>query len=77
MALYQTTSGHRAGAELARSVELVCFALVVAHAVFLATAYVEASSHRMPPACRRISSMSAAGQLVLSVTLQPPILANP
>jgi len=34
-------TGHGAGAKLARPVELICFALVVAHAVYLATAYAE------------------------------------
>jgi arabinofuranan 3-O-arabinosyltransferase len=40
MALYEMTPGHGASVKLARPVELVCFALVVAHAVYLATAYV-------------------------------------
>ena len=40
MALYEMTPGHGASIKLARPVELVCFALVVAHAVYLATAYV-------------------------------------
>jgi arabinofuranan 3-O-arabinosyltransferase len=67
MALYQTTSGHRASAELARSVELVCFALVVAHAVFLITAYVEgllAPDGAGAPS--DFVNVWAAGRLVLS-----------
>src|SRR5580692_10878880 len=39
MALYEMTPERGAGAKLARPVELICFALVVAHAVYLATAY--------------------------------------
>jgi hypothetical protein len=41
MALYEMTPERGAGAKLARPVELVCFALVVAHAVYLATAYID------------------------------------
>jgi arabinofuranan 3-O-arabinosyltransferase len=39
MALYEMSPAHGAESRLARPVELVCFALVVAHAVYLATAY--------------------------------------
>jgi hypothetical protein len=39
MALYQMTPGHGASAKLARPLELVCVALVIAQAVYLATAY--------------------------------------
>jgi len=40
MALYEMMTPQRgAGAKLARTVALVCFALVVAHAGYLATAY--------------------------------------
>jgi arabinofuranan 3-O-arabinosyltransferase len=67
MALYQTTSGHRANAELARSVELVCFALVVAHAVFFATAYVEGLlAPDSAGAPSDFVNVWAAGRLVLS-----------
>lgn len=41
MALYAISPVHGAGARLARPVELVCFALVVAHAVYLAAAYAQ------------------------------------
>src|ERR1700733_12353216 len=41
MALYEMTPDHGAGAKLARPVELVCFALVVAHAVYLATSFID------------------------------------
>ena len=39
MALYEMTPDRGAGAKLARPVELVCFALVVAQAVYLAASY--------------------------------------
>jgi arabinofuranan 3-O-arabinosyltransferase len=39
MALYEMSPAHGAGAKLARPVELICFALVVAHAVYLAASY--------------------------------------
>jgi hypothetical protein len=43
MALYEMSSqrGAGAGAKLARPIELACFALVVAHAVYLAVSYLE------------------------------------
>jgi hypothetical protein len=41
MALYAMSPAHGAGPRLARPVELVCFALVVAQAVYLATAYLQ------------------------------------
>jgi len=41
MALYEMTSTQGGGTKLARPIELVCFALVVAHAVYLATAYLQ------------------------------------
>ena len=41
MALYQMTPGRGAGAKLARPVELVCVALVVAHAVYLGACYID------------------------------------
>ena len=41
MALYQMSPAHGAGARLARPVELICFALVVAHATYLLTAYLQ------------------------------------
>jgi arabinofuranan 3-O-arabinosyltransferase len=41
MALYAMSPAQGPGARLARPVELVCFALVVAHAVYLATAYLQ------------------------------------
>src|SRR5580692_13129967 len=41
MALYEMTPEQGAGAKLARPVELVCFALVVAHAVYLVTAFID------------------------------------
>ncbi len=41
MALYEISPAHGAGSRLARPVELVCFALVVAHATYLATAYLQ------------------------------------
>ncbi len=43
MALYETSPAGSAGTKLARPVELVCFALIVAHVVYLATCYVEGS----------------------------------
>ena len=36
MALYQTSPAGSAGIKLARPVELICFALIVAHVVYLA-----------------------------------------
>jgi hypothetical protein len=41
MALFAMPAERGAGAKLARPVELACFALVVAHAVYLATAYLQ------------------------------------
>ena len=41
MALYAVSPGHAAGAKLSRPVELVCFALLVAHAVYLLTAWLQ------------------------------------
>ncbi len=41
MALFEISSQRGAGAKLTRPVELVCFALVVAHAVYLITAYLQ------------------------------------
>jgi hypothetical protein len=41
MALYDTLPGHGAGPKLARPVELICIALVIAHAVYLATSFVD------------------------------------
>ncbi len=41
MAVYEMSSAHGAGGRLARPVELICFALVVAHATYLATAYLQ------------------------------------
>jgi len=41
MAVYEITPGRGASAKLARPVELVCFALVVAHAVYLASSYLD------------------------------------
>ncbi len=41
MALYQMTPGRGAGAKLTRPVELVCFALVVAQAVYLGACYID------------------------------------
>jgi hypothetical protein len=41
MALYEISPERGADAKLARPVELVCFALVVAHAVYLVTAYLQ------------------------------------
>jgi len=40
MAFTATSPQHRAAAPLARPVELICFALIVAHAVYLAASYV-------------------------------------
>jgi len=39
MAVYEMSPAPGAGAKLARPVELICFALIVAHAVYLATSY--------------------------------------
>jgi len=39
MAVYELSAPRGAGAKLAKPVELICFALVVAHAVYLAAAY--------------------------------------
>jgi arabinofuranan 3-O-arabinosyltransferase len=41
MAFYEMSPARDAGKKLARPVELVCFALVVAHAVYLVTAYLQ------------------------------------
>jgi arabinofuranan 3-O-arabinosyltransferase len=41
MALYEMSPAHGAGAKLARPVELICFALVVAQAVYLAASYLQ------------------------------------
>jgi arabinofuranan 3-O-arabinosyltransferase len=41
MATYEFSPERATGAKLARPVELVCFALVVAHAVYLVTAYLQ------------------------------------
>ncbi len=41
MAVYEMSSAPGAGGRLARPVELICFALVVAHATYLATAYLQ------------------------------------
>ncbi len=41
MTVYEMSSAHGAGGRLARPVELICFALVVAHATYLATAYLQ------------------------------------
>jgi hypothetical protein len=41
MAIYEVSSARPTGTKLARPVELVCFALVTAHAVYLATAYLQ------------------------------------
>lgn len=70
MALYEMTPGHRAGAALARPVELVSFALVVAQAVYLVTAYIQGiwviapgGDHGIPP---DFVNIWAAGRLALS-----------
>ena len=70
MALDAMTPGHRAGTPLARPVELVCFALVVGQAVYLATAYVQGiwviapgGGHGVPP---DFVNIWAAGRLALS-----------
>jgi hypothetical protein len=70
MALFEVTPGQRAGAPLARPVELVCFALVVAQAVYLAAAYIQGSwliapggGHDVPA---DFVNVWAAGQLALS-----------
>jgi arabinofuranan 3-O-arabinosyltransferase len=69
MALYEMTPGRGASAKLARPVELVCFALVVAHAVYLATAYVD-GIWIVAPGGGGVASdfvnVWAAGKLVLS-----------
>ena len=41
MALYELSPARGAGARLARPVELICFALVLAQAVYLATSYLQ------------------------------------
>src|ERR1700683_1935999 len=41
MALYASSPGHVADAKLSRPLELVAFALVVAHAVYLAACYLQ------------------------------------
>ena len=41
MALYETLPGHGAGPKLARPVELICIALVIAQAVYLVTSFVD------------------------------------
>ena len=46
MALYeispaQAAAAHASGAKLARPVELICFALIVVNAVYLAASYVQ------------------------------------
>ncbi len=41
MATYEMSPAHGAGARLARPVELICFALIVANVVYLADSYVQ------------------------------------
>ena len=41
MAVYELSPAHGAGGRLTRPVELICFALVVAHATYLVTAYLQ------------------------------------
>ena len=43
MALYETSPAGSAGTKLARPVDLICFALIVAQVVYLAACYVEGS----------------------------------
>jgi arabinofuranan 3-O-arabinosyltransferase len=43
MALYETSPAGSAGIKLARPVDLICFALIVAQVVYLAACYVEGS----------------------------------
>src|SRR6476619_2556302 len=43
MALYEISPARGSGAKLARPVELICFALIVVNAVYLAASYVEGS----------------------------------
>ncbi len=70
MALYEMTPEHRAGTPLARPVELVCVALVIAQAVYLVTAYIQgiwviapSGGHDVPP---DFVNIWAAGRLALS-----------
>jgi hypothetical protein len=69
MALYEMTPERGAGAKLARPVELVCFALVVAHAVYLATAYIDGIWVIAPDGTGVVSdfvSVWAAGKLAIA-----------
>jgi hypothetical protein len=43
MAVYEISPARAAGASLARPAELICFALIVAHAVYLAASYMQGS----------------------------------
>jgi len=64
MALYEISPARGSGAKLARPVELICFALIVVNAVYLAASYVE-GSWLIAAELNPISSMSGpqAGSL--------------
>jgi hypothetical protein len=71
MASFGMAATHPARAPLARPVELACFALIVAHAVYLAASYwhgvwlVGSDGHALP---NGFVNVWAAGQLVLEGT---------
>jgi hypothetical protein len=68
MAVYQITPRAAASAPLARPVELICFALIVAHAVYLAASYLQGSWLVAPDGSGVQSdfvNVWAAGRLVL------------
>ncbi len=68
MAVYDITPGRSAGAPLARPAELICFALVVAYAVYLAASYVQGSFLTAPGGggvATDFVNVWAAGRLVL------------
>jgi len=43
----QATGAHASGAKLIRSVELICFALIVVNAVYLAASYMQGLTSRV------------------------------
>jgi len=67
MALYEISPARGSGAKLARPVELICFALIVVNAVYLAASYVEGSWRIAPNGCGIESdfvNVWAAGRLL-------------
>jgi hypothetical protein len=68
MAVYEISPARGAGTPLMRPVELICFALIVAHAVYLVASYVQGSWIVAPDGGgvpTDFVNVWAAGQLVL------------